>query len=412
MAAGALLAMARGAMQGQQDKKDRASQKEREELQRLILLSQTDGFSFGETESPDPAAGMPEIPDVQQQPSPAPAPAPMPGAPASPLDAARAAVQGMGGQQATAQEPAGSPIPPGGAPVGAAPPSSAGAPVPASRGGPFEVARSTIGGVDRPIMFDPSQTAAARRQRKEALNQAAYERMRQDPSGAEALGAFDPGIDYAGQERKERETEAMVRALVDAGENENDARVLARHNVDLRARRDQQQQREAQRRQLADAAAERAETRERRKREDRLGEASGSATLWAQQGLDESSILQALQGMFKDLTPGERAAIAVEAVRGQRRFNTDLDARARSNQPRATSGTINIGGEEVSLDGTAATRTPASAPAAAPASGGSSVDAAVASFTDAEIDAAIEEAGGDIALASKILADRLKPRTP
>jgi hypothetical protein len=302
-------AIARGVLAGGlKNRETAAAEKERrrrEQLENIELmdrLSNMEGFSFEDDEE-DPAA-------------PGASPDPVDELPAMPVEQISDGQGGPAAQQGI--EPA----------------------IPPARERPktaMEIARITIGGRERGVRFDPTQTPAAKRARRDQLNRAAHAASSPDEE-------YDEGRDYVTEQRTQRRTEAeldaITQAIIDSGieTDPKKARAWARANRTLerinRANAPKPPVRGTPEYNEAIEAEEdvrgrtRAKYREPRegdretpaqKRAARLRSARGNAAAWAEGGRSADAIAGALARFYPDVSAGELKGIALDVVRAKER---------------------------------------------------------------------------------------------
>lgn len=213
-----LLAIARGTLAGDLAERKRQEEQRQRDLENAIRLSSVDGISIE-----DPTAAAPPVVP--------PAGPVIPGAPGS-AEAHRAVLDAA--HTAWKTSAAGDTPPPAVA-AGTVTPPDAGnrastAPTPRSA---MEVGRIRLGGKEKVINMDPSQTAGGQRKASRAANQAAYDRLNKDGT----MGAYEPGYDYRAKERSTLEEGELTKALVDAGTDPKEAAILAKYHIDIEGRR-------------------------------------------------------------------------------------------------------------------------------------------------------------------------------
>jgi len=324
-----LLAIARGTLAG--DLKNRQLEEERRQrdLENAIRLSSVEGISIEDPSvvgsiKPPPAAAVPPAPVI-------PAPpvgfdssiAGAPGAP-SPLSIARDAI-------APPPDVAEVTPPDAGNHASAAP-----APTPRSV---MEVGRIRLGGKDKVINMDPSQTVGGQRKAAKAANQAAYERLNKDGS----IGAYEPGYDYVAHERKDLDEGELMKALIAAGTDPGEAKVLAKYHIDLEGRR------------IKTAAERRAETRaedltqierdrlEEARRHNRASEANSAAKKGGPLAKDPKVAFSQVEkqiGDTRSAMAAARRAMPKNALADMGIFTSPADSTEYTNRKTATDSTV------------------------------------------------------------------------
>ena len=202
---GALLAIARGALQGMDDTKQlayqdaiRQRQLQAQQLRELADLSRTPGFSVAPPAPAEPAPGS--------------APAQR-----SALDAAHAIWK-----SSVAGDTPGAPIPKAAAQT-LAPKSSA-----------LTVARETLGNQPLDVTYDPSLSEGTQKAARLRANQYAHQQL---AAVDDTVGTFDPSKDYEGELQKYRKRKQVADALVKTGEyTPEQATIYAQTGQDLAER--------------------------------------------------------------------------------------------------------------------------------------------------------------------------------
>jgi hypothetical protein len=203
---------------------------------------------------------------------------------------------------------------------------------------PTAVARATVGGMQ--LGIDPSRSA---KERNKASRKTAHGRLQKlDP---DVWGEdFDEDFDYEEAEREERRLSSVEKALRTKGYSEADAKLIARHNVDVEAREERR------------AGASRERTRFQNEQEDRgearsTREAAGLAQEWATKGHElgyseaeiVSRVTEALGPVFPKMTRGARAAVAAKAA-------SELALGRATIAQKTRAGKTKIGGLDIDLD--------------------------------------------------------------
>lgn len=355
---------------------ERRRRREIENIELMDRLSNMEGFSFEDDEPPDDATGSGEPDEL----------------PALPVEEISDGRGGPTTQQGI--EPA---IPP----VGERPKAPRTA---------MEIARITIGGRERGVRFDPTQTPAAKRARRDQLNRAAHAASSPDEE-------YDEGRDYVAEQRERKRDEAEIaattQAIIDSGieTDPKKARAWAVANPTLdkitKARaprapvRGSPEYEQMLRRESAIPTRRGAgggdddDGTPAQRRAVRVRSATGWATRWADMGDDAEKIARSLAKNFPDLSSGERNGIAVAAVRSKAGAT-----RAEKAAERAASGTGGRGGAYVTKARTAA-GVPARSGAAAAESTAVRRDKGEA--PDSVVRAALRKFGGDEAKAEAYL---------
>lgn len=177
-----------GGLQNRAAAQAEAERQRREQLENLQLaarLAEMEGFSFeDDEEEPDAPTGSGEV---------------------DPSRTSRQMREGFAGMLGEDEAPMRDPE----APQRRSPQSPAGN-TPARPRSAMEIARITIGGRERGVRFDPTQTATARRARRDQLNRAAHAAIAPDEE-------YDESVDYAKRRQSKAELDATVQAIIDSG---------------------------------------------------------------------------------------------------------------------------------------------------------------------------------------------------
>lgn len=205
--ASTLLGIARGAAAGfagrkkdEETKRIRTREEDRQDLATALELANNEGITL-EDPTPDPAPVKPVV---------------IPGLPGSAtsqravLDAAHSAWKTSAAGD--------SPTPPA---------------APAAPRTALEIGRASIGGKAKRVMLEPSLTTGGKRKAAETANRTAYDRLNADGSA----GAYEPTFDYRAKERSDIEENQTIASLIHAGVDPEEAKLLAKHKIDVDLRR-------------------------------------------------------------------------------------------------------------------------------------------------------------------------------
>jgi hypothetical protein len=319
----ALLSIATGALRGRKEGQDQARREAIENLDVLDRLAQNGAFSVLVDSHVPEGGALPQPPG--------PHPRDVPGSDQSNIPPIlRGARSVLSAARETGQVPGAVP---------AAADNTAGARA-------IKVGRLRIGGQDVTIGFDPNETPAAQQRQQQAQlaarRRASYERLnRQDPG---SLGDFDPTFDYEGLERQRLEQKGLEQALIAAGYSPEDARVLARYNIDLDQRR---QKREAARLWKTEAEQRMAEFRSRQQ-DARVARLAEEATGLLGSGADPNTLGATLYVLHPDASVADITR-AVGLARSQSTLrNATVAQKTQSGQPKGR--TVKVFGQEINLD--------------------------------------------------------------
>lgn len=346
-----LLQIARGAASGfgqrEQDaeaRKLREREQARQDLATAVDLANTQGITLED----DPTPPEPAKPIV------------IPGAPGSAtsqravLDAAHSAWKTSAAGDAPAPPPA-----------------------PAAPRTALEIGRAAVNGKSKRVMLEPSETVGGRRKAAEAANREAYGRVKN-------AGAYEPTFDYRAKERSDLEEDETIASLVAAGVDPEEAKLLARHKIDVDLRR-----------QRRDALDE-------RKRHDKAMEnrpTAGRGAVTPKQEL--ASVNTQISANRQDLNSAKKGALPDSTT--STLYNLDPQAyRDSSANVKARVGALTTRGDSLRTVGdslSAIVQGKGKKPAAAAPATGSGKKAklsAGATVTDADLDAALEANGNDV----------------
>jgi hypothetical protein len=241
--ASTLLAIAKGIATGSGKRKQDDEARAQRDLENAINLSQLEGVTF---EDPQAAASAPAAAPVAPD---------IPGDPGSStaqravLDAAHNAWKTIGATPAADSTAVATPAPTpktaldavratrintdqAVSPTSTSPAApAAAAPKPRSV---LQIGRAVLGGQDKNIVMDPSQTVGGKKRTLDAANTAAHARLL---AIDDSVGEFDPTVDYVGEERAYKKRKQVADALVKTGDfTQEQADLYAKTGQDLTER--------------------------------------------------------------------------------------------------------------------------------------------------------------------------------
>lgn len=242
----------------------------------------------------------------------------------------------------------------------------------------LEIGRASIGGKTKRVMLDPTQTAGGKRKAAETANRSAFDRLNADGTA----GAYEPTFDYRAKERTDIEEKSTIASLIAAGVDPEEAKLLAKHKIDVDLRR------------------ERAERLAELKRHNKVvegyprGGARGATTpkqelasVNTQISATRQDLNSAKKGALPDSTTSTLYNLDPQAYRDS---SANVKSRVRTLENRADS--LRTVGDSLSAIVQGKNKT-------APASTGSGKKvklSAGTTVTDADLDAALEANGNDV----------------